>query len=310
MLLVAVMQYLTEAEAIRRAIAHYKTAKTLWLDTEVADYQTEPKLSLIQILDDSSDRTGEQVTILDVLHQPELVEEFVDKIMLDSTIEKVFHNASYDLQFLSKKAPNVTCTLKMVANLPYYLVPLPNRQLKTLAEHLCHFEQVDSTEQTGDWGQRPLSDRQLLYAKMDPVYVAQVHHQLLHLSELIEPDPESEDIAALTLRYRQIEERWKQVNTEMEHLKKRLKQAMEIQAVSEVAGFKLSNSRRTKKKVSFTQLAAVVEAVNLDVDFPIELTKEIQKQLAEVIEQLPIEEETTTYPRLTVKEAEADELPF
>ena len=303
------MQYLTEAEAIRRAIAHYKTAKTLWLDTEVADYQTEPKLSLIQILDDSSDRTGERVTILDVLHQPELVEEFVDKIMLNSTIEKVFHNASYDLQFLGK-APNVTCTLKMVAELPYYLVPLPNRQLKTLAEHLCHFEQVDSTEQTGDWGKRPLSDRQLLYAKMDPVYVAQVHDRLLHLSELIEPDPESEDLAALTLRYRQIEERWKQVNTEMEHLKKRLKRAMETQAVSEVAGFKLSNSRRKKKQVSFTQLAAVVEAVNLDVDFSIELTKEIQKQLAEVIEQLPIEEETTTYSRLTVKEAEADELPF
>lgn len=303
------MQYLTEAEAIRRAIAHYKTAKTLWLDTEVADYQTEPKLSLIQILDNSSDRTGERVTILDVLHQPELVEEFVDKIMLNSTIEKVFHNASYDLQFLGK-APNVTCTLKMVAELPYYLVPLPNRQLKTLAEHLCHFEQVDSTEQTGDWGKRPLSDRQLLYAKMDPVYVAQVHDRLLHLSELIEPDPESEDLAALTLRYRQIEERWKQVNTEMEHLKKRLKRAMETQAVSEVAGFKLSNSRRTKKQVSFTQLAAVVEAVNLDVDFSIELTKEIQKQLAEVLEQLPIIEETTTYSRLTVKEAEADELPF
>ena len=303
------MQYLTEAEAIRRAIAYYKTAKTLWLDTEVADYQTEPKLSLIQILDDSSDRLGEHVTILDVLHQPELVEEFVDKIMLNSTIEKVFHNASYDLQFLSK-APNVTCTLKMAANIPYYLVPLPNRRLKTLAEHLCHFEQVDSTEQTGDWGKRPLSDRQLLYAKMDPVYVAQVHDRLLHLSELIEPDPESEDLAALTLRYRQIEERWKQVNTEMEHLKKRLKQAMETQAVSEVAGFKLSHSRRTKKQVSFTQLAAVVEAVNLDVDFSIELTKEIQKQLAEVLEQLPIEEETTTYSRLTVKEAEADELPF
>ena len=229
--------------------------------------------------------------------------------MLDSTIEKVFHNASYDLQFLSK-APNVTCTLKMAANIPYYLVPLPNRRLKTLAEHLCHFEQVDSTEQTGDWGKRPLSDRQLLYAKMDPVYVAQVHDRLLHLSELIEPDPESEDLAALTLRYRQIEERWKQVNTEMEHLKKRLKQAMETQAVSEVAGFKLSHSRRTKKQVSFTQLAAVVEAVNLDVDFSIELTKEIQKQLAEVLEQLPIEEETTTYSRLTVKEAEADELPF
>jgi len=39
--------------------------------------------------------------------------------MLNPAIEKVFHQASYDLKFLGKtKAKNVTCTLEMA--IPYY----------------------------------------------------------------------------------------------------------------------------------------------------------------------------------------------
>ena len=307
------MQYLTDAGAIRAAIARYAEAKILWLDTEVADYQTsKPKLSLIQMLDDPNDTTGDRVCVLDVLEQPELTDEFVSEVMLAPAIEKVFHNASYDLQFLGgkKKAKNVTCTLEMVKKIPYYLAPLPNQKLKTLAEQLCNFTAIDTTEQTGDWGARPLTDQQLHYAKMDCVYLAQVHHRLLPLTHLIEPKPETEDIAALTWRYRQIEERWKLLDTEMEHLKKRLKQAMEAQEVLEVGGFKLSSSKRTKKKVSFCQLAKAVETAELELDFPIELTRNMQKQLSEVMEQLPIEEEVTTYSKLSVQAIEEEDLPF
>ncbi|MCA1993838.1 MAG: ribonuclease D, partial [Coleofasciculus sp. S288] len=201
------MPYLTITKDIRDAISNYAQAKTLWLDTEVADYQTsKPRLSLIQVLDDSTDIKGDRVSLLDVLDQPEIIAEFIEKIMLNPAIEKVFHNASYDLNFLGKrKAQYVTCTLEMVKKIPYYLVPLPNFKLKTLAEQLCHFPAVDKTEQGGDWGQRPLLNKQLHYAKLDPVYVAHVHHRLLQLTQLINPNPATEDITALTIRYRQIE---------------------------------------------------------------------------------------------------------
>jgi hypothetical protein len=36
------------------------------------------------------------------------------------------------------KAKNVTCTLNW-QKIPYYLLPVPNYQLKTLAEQLCHY---------------------------------------------------------------------------------------------------------------------------------------------------------------------------
>ena len=76
------MPYLKLKDEIRSLVAKLSKAKTLWLDTEVADYDTRnPRLSLIQVLDDCTDLTGESVYILDVLEQPELVTEFIEEIM-------------------------------------------------------------------------------------------------------------------------------------------------------------------------------------------------------------------------------------
>jgi len=184
------MPYLKSADEILSFVAKYTKEKTLWLDTEVADYDTRnPRLSLIQILDDCTDLTGESVYILDVLEQPEIVTRFIDEIMMNPSIEKVFHNAKYDLRFLGKKqAKNVTCTLEMAKKVPYYLLPLPNYQLKTLAGELCHFQEVDKQQQSSDWGIRPLSDEQVEYAYLDCIILAQVHLRLLELNKKISFD--------------------------------------------------------------------------------------------------------------------------
>lgn len=312
------MPYFTSASDIKARIAEYTKAKVLWLDTEVADYKTDsPRLSLIQVLDNSSEVRGdakalqqfaESVSIFDVLDQPSLVAEFIEKIMLNPAIEKVFHNASYDLNFLGKKkAKNVTCTWELAKKIPYYLVPLPNCQLKTLAETLCHLPEVDKTEQGSDWGRRPLTPNQLFYAKMDAVYVAQVHHRLLQLNE---PDPATDDIEALTIRYRQIEHQWKKLDTEMNQVKERLKAAMDAQKVKEIKGFKLTSQTRTTKKVAFTPLAKMAQELGIDLDLSVTLTKALQKELGEAIAQLPVEEEKTTLLQLKVTEQDDEELPF
>ncbi len=107
------MPYLTESDAIRNAIDHFSHFPILWLDTEVADYDSKtPRLSLIQILADSTDLTGERVTILDVLDRPDLTNYFITKIMLVDRIEKVFHNASYDCKFLGGKSQVKKITVK------------------------------------------------------------------------------------------------------------------------------------------------------------------------------------------------------
>ena len=101
------MQYLTKVNEIEAKIALFASAKTLWLDTEIADWNTSyPRLSIIQVL---AEPKTNNAYILDVLDKPDLVDYFINKIMVNPQIEKVFHNASFDLRYLGEKlAQNVT----------------------------------------------------------------------------------------------------------------------------------------------------------------------------------------------------------
>ncbi|MEB3181676.1 MAG: DNA translocase FtsK [Nostocaceae cyanobacterium] len=178
------MYYLTEPSEIQAQITKLTSAKTLWLDTEIADYNTyQPRLSLIQVLADPTDLTGEYSYILDVLDKPDLAAYFINQIMVNPQIEKVFHNAGFDLKYLGKTlSQNVTCTYKIAQKITRHVLGTSNLKLKTLATELCHFSNVNIEEQSSDWGRRPLTQKQLQYAAMDTVYLAAVHRRLLEIS--------------------------------------------------------------------------------------------------------------------------------
>jgi ribonuclease D len=302
------MPYLTSAREIRAIVAEYTHAKTLWLDTEVADYKSRnPKLSLIQVLDDADDMSGDRVYLLDVLVEPDIIAEFIQEIMLNSNIEKVFHNASYDLKFLgNKKAKNITCTLEMAKKIPYYLLPLPNYQLQTIATALCSFNNIDKQEQQSDWGKRPLSEEQIEYAYLDCIYLAQIHSNLLKLQAKANPEPTTEDLTILSAKSSQLEQQYKLLNSEFEHLQERIKKAMQAQNISETADYKLSSYDRTTIKTTFTQLANLAQNQGLDLDFPITLTQKLQKDLGQNLEQLSVEVDKTTAWRLIPKTHDAE----
>lgn len=304
------MLYLKDADEIIAILAKYVEARVLWIDTEVADFLTRsPRLSLIQILDNLSDRTGQNVTILDVLEQPEVVDIFIKQIMVNAAIEKVFHNASYDLKYLGKtKAKNVTCTLEIAKKIPNYMLPLPNLSLKSLTETLCNISEVDKSQQISDWGQRPLTNTQLNYAKMDPVYLAMVHHQLVQLTYLSNPDPAVEDVAALAERYLELKQQLQVLDSEFTHVETRLKTAMQAQNVNQTNNLKLLQANRKTIKVEFSQLVKVTQEHGLGLDFPIALTQKLQKQLEEIIDHLSVQVETTTSWRLKKLQDEADDL--
>jgi len=177
------MHYLTKAAEIQTQIVKFALAKVLWLDTEVANWNTPyPKLSLIQILAEPTDSTGKFAYVFDVLDKPDLIALFIQQIMVNSQIEKVFHNASFDLKYLGEKsAQNITCTLKLARKITLKKLQTSNLKLKTLAAELCQFSHVDTEEGRSDWGKRPLSDKQLHYAAMDTVYLAAVHRRLLEI---------------------------------------------------------------------------------------------------------------------------------
>lgn len=302
------MPYLTSPSEIRKIVAEYTKATTLWIDTEVADYKSRrPRLSLIQVLDDPQDMSGDRVYLLDVLDQPDLVREFVDKIMVNPDIEKVFHNSSYDVKFLgNKQAENITCTLDIAKKIPNYLLPLPNYQLKTLATVLCDFNNIDKQEQQSDWGKRPLTEEQIDYAYLDCIYLAQIHSQLLKLQLKVNPDPATEDLIALGARYTQLEQQSKLLQSEFEHLQERVKKAMQVQNVSETSYCKLTSYERKTVKVAFAELARLVETQGIDLDLSITLTQKLQKDLGNNLEHLSVDIDATTAWRLTPKNQASD----
>ncbi|MEH2389581.1 MAG: ribonuclease D [Nostoc sp.] len=302
------MPYLTSAAEIRAIVAEYTNAKTLWIDTEVADYKSRnPRLSLIQILDDPQDMSGDRVYLLDVLDQPKIIAEFIDEIMINSAIEKVFHNASYDLKFLgNKKAKNITCTLEIAKKIPYYLLPLPNYQLKTIATALCSFNNIDKQEQKSDWAKRPLTEEQIEYAYLDCIYLAQIHLNLLGLQAKANPDSATEDLISLSRRYSQLQQQSKLLNSEYEHLEERMKKAMQAQDISETSDYKLTSSERTTIKATFMELARLAQTQGINLDFPITLTQKLQKDLGQNLEHLSVDIDKTTYWRLNSKTQESE----
>jgi ribonuclease D len=273
---------------IRSAIANCQQYTCLWLDTEVADcFTRQPRLSLIQVA------TPRDVMVLDVLDRPKLVAEFIAAVMVSASIEKVFHNASFDLRFLGgTSAANVTCTYKMAKKVPVDLLPVANYQLKTLAEYFVTGAQVDKSEQVSDWSLRPLRPEQLYYAQMDAVYLAKVHLGLLDLmAQAPVVEPQSENISELSRRYRELEQQLKPLTLERDQLKDRLQKAMAIQALSETAEYRLQSQSRSTKKCSLAELAQVAAQQGWDVQ--IALSRDLQQQLGESIEYLQIQTETT-----------------
>ena len=291
------MPYLTAANDIKALIAKISQAKILWVDTEIADYKSNPKLSLIQVLADSTDATGDATFLLDILDKPELAKDFINQIMVNPDIEKVLHNASYDIRFLGNDdAQNVTCTLKMARKIPVYILPLPNRQLKTLIETLCGIAYVDKTEQSGDWAKRPLSEKQLEYAKMDAVYLVQVHRRLREILAQCYPEPATENLTALGEKYQEIESQWKPLDVEFAEVKERFKAGMMTQKLKDSSYFELSSS--ITMKVDFITLARLTQTEGIELNFPVTLTKEIQKQLGEIIADPSLEVEDIASWRL------------
>lgn len=85
------MHYLTQPADIQAQIAKFASTRRLWLDTETADWNTYyPRLSLIQVLAEPINLTGESIYILDVLDQLDLVTYFVNQIMANPKLKRSF----------------------------------------------------------------------------------------------------------------------------------------------------------------------------------------------------------------------------
>jgi ribonuclease D len=180
-------------EEISTIITKLKNSSKLWVDTEIANWKDRKNasISLIQILPESKETTGagvdkllKQVIMLDVLGKPKVIQLFIETIMKNEKIEKVFHNRSFDLQFLGgKEALNVSCTLANARKIPKDLLKSENLKLGTLVTLFYPDTKVSKDEQQSDWAKRPLSEDQVKYAYLDPVYLAMIDGKLIQFAK-------------------------------------------------------------------------------------------------------------------------------
>ena len=100
------------------------------------------------------------------------------KILSDDSIQKIFHFARFDLaiifHYLQINFKNIYCT-KIASRLARTYTDAHG--LKNLCEELLGIE-ISKKQQSSDWGNLILSDKQLEYAASDVLYLHQLRDKL------------------------------------------------------------------------------------------------------------------------------------
>ena len=163
---------ITTNEALNTIVRQYKNANFLAIDTEFLRERTYyPQLCLIQISD------GVKAIAIDPLAKS-LDLNPVWELMLNPKITKVFHAGNQDMEIflhLMNELPTPiydTQIAAMVCGLGDQVGY--DKLVKSLLDH-----DIDKTSRFTDWSKRPLSDRQILYALDDVIYLAKLYPLML-----------------------------------------------------------------------------------------------------------------------------------
>ena len=159
---------ITTNEALNTIVQDYKRAKFLAVDTEFIRERTYyPQLCLIQISD------GVKAAAIDPLAK-KLDLTPLWELMRDQNITKVFHAGNQDMEIF----------LHLMGDLPQ---PIYDTQIAAMVCGLGDQvgydklvksildQDIDKTSRFTDWSKRPLSNRQILYALDDVIYLARLY---------------------------------------------------------------------------------------------------------------------------------------
>lgn len=161
--------YITDQEALDRAVEVIESSPYLALDTESSSFYTYVnELCLLQF--SCQGLHG----IIDPLEDLNLSR--LGRVMEDASIEKIFHAAASDIVELKRdlgwKFVNVFDTF-----LACKYLSLDQCSLSGLVEHYCGVK-LTKGEQKSNWKQRPLTKSQLDYAHLDTRYLIEIRNQM------------------------------------------------------------------------------------------------------------------------------------
>ena len=159
---------ITTTETLNAVIERFRSASFLAVDTEFMREKTYyPQLCLIQISD------GDEAVCIDPLAQGLELGKLWD-LMRNEDIVKVFHAAHQDLEIfmnLMGDLPRPVYDTQIAAMVMGQGDQVGyDKLVKAVLDH-----DIDKTSRFTDWSKRPLSDRQIVYALDDVIFLAQLY---------------------------------------------------------------------------------------------------------------------------------------
>ena len=195
------IHYLTTADAIAAAAAHFSTLPRIGIDLEFDDmrHRYGRHLALIQVFD------GQEAYLIDPLPLPNMAADLepLFAVLRDPAVAKVFHSCKSDILLLDEVF-NVNCRNIVDTSVQFTLLAAEdnNISLGRLIQTELGFE-VDKGEQKSNWLKRPLTEAQKEYAANDVLYLFELTDRLsARLTELGRADwATQENIALEAVRY-------------------------------------------------------------------------------------------------------------
>jgi len=199
--------YIDTPEALDNLCKQLRQRPYVAIDTEFLRERTyRPELCLVQV------KHEELLACIDTLAISDLAA--LSGLLLDTSVVKVFHAASQDLEIfylLNKKVPTPLFDTQIAAPLLGY-----NEQIgygNLVNEHLGI--ELAKTHTRADWTRRPLPQKQIDYALEDVIYLEALyvdfHKQLVELGRLTWLTPEFAEWENPEKYEQPASERWKKI---------------------------------------------------------------------------------------------------
>ena len=195
------IHYLTTAQAVATAAAHFNTQPRIGIDLEFDDmrHRYGRHLALIQVFD------GTEAYLIDPLPLPNMAADLepLFAVLRNPAVAKVFHSCKSDILLLDEVF-GVHCRTIVDTSVQFTLLAAEdnNISLGRLIQAELGLE-VDKGEQKSNWLKRPLTQAQQEYAANDVLYLFELTDRLsARLAELGRSAwAEQENLALEAVRY-------------------------------------------------------------------------------------------------------------
>jgi ribonuclease D len=163
-------EYIDTPEGLSGAIQRLRQARVLGVDTEAAGYHRYlDRLSLVQV------SSPDENLLIDPLALPDL--SALGPVLADPEIEKVFHDADFDLRILDRDQKMTVAGL-FDTQIAAAFAGRTSLGLGAVIESYLGIS-LPKAYQRADWAERPLSDGMKDYAATDTAYLLPLRERLM-----------------------------------------------------------------------------------------------------------------------------------